>query len=802
MPAFIRVFLTGIFLVGLCGQAAAAATPRQFSIPAQPVGKALIAFAVQANISVSLPEELAVPIQGNAVTGRYLPRQALSRLLAGTGLEFEFVDDETARIYRASRPAFPQASVLPVLESVTVTGTKRTVLLQDLPTSAAVVQGNALVQAGVVSTEELGGLVAAFTTTNLGPGRNKIFLRGLSDGSFNSRIQSIVGIYLDDTPVNFSAPDPDLQLIDIDRVEVLRGPQGSLYGSGSIGGIYRIVTNRPDLTDFGGWAAARGAVTQGGGAGHSVEGALNVPLVTDRLGLRVTGYAGQDGGYLDDTRLGEKNINGSNIAGGRLMLRWSASDRWTVDLAASFQNIDQDDSQYYAREAGPFMRASFVRQPYQDHIAIGSLTVHGDLGWADLTSSTSVIGRDVDTQYDATLSVPRFVPLQDIPSPFDMRRRIDMISHETRVVSSVLSPFRWLAGVFFLRNREHYDATLTVPGAGEVFSGQGFPSDTVYSEIRRETATEAALFGELEWSFTDVLALTLGARLVQNTTALQAGTGGIAGAPLPVVDSRRRAVNVLPKAVVSYKAFSDILVYARAEEGFRMGGININTPGEADEPTNGKGFDSDRLWTFDLGVKSGWLDGRLQANMAFFYVLWRDVQTEQLLPNGLTFVTNAGNGYNIGFELEVAARPIDDLEITANLLVNTPELGNLNLALGVSPNEARLPGVANITAGFSVSYGFPLGAGFKGRAGFNYAYTGHSLLLFDKSVSPVMGNYQYGNLVLSVSRGSVTAGVTIDNIWNTGGNSFAFGNPFSLPFEHQVTPLRPRTFGLFVHYDF
>ncbi len=808
MPAIIRIVLAGILSLAVCAHAAATAADHDFSIPAQPVGKALVAFAVQSNVSITYPDENLEAIRGNAVTGRYSSQQALSRILSGTGLAFDFIDADTVRIFRERATAVPRVDVVATMESVTVTGTKRNILLQDLATSAAVIQADSLTEAGVVSTDDLGSFIAAFTTTNLGPGRNKIFLRGLSDGSFNSRIQSVVGIYLDDTPINFSAPDPDIQLIDIDRVEVLRGPQGSLYGSGAIGGIYRIVTRRPDLTDFGGWAAARGSLTQGGGDGGSIEGAVNVPLVTDHLGLRIAGYRDLNGGYIDDTRLGERNINGSDISGLRAMLRWAPDDRWTVDLAGTFQSIDQDDSQYYTREAGRFLRQNFVHQPYHDDIAIGSLTVHADLDWAELTSSTSLIGRDVSMQSDATLSVPRFVSLGNIPSPFLALRRIDMISHESRLVSPDSGPFRWLVGASLLRNRERDGATLTVPGAGDVFAGQGFPSDVVYSEARREAATESALFGELEWYVTDAFSVTAGARLFHNTTSATASTDGIAGAGLPAVEGRRRQTDVMPKAVVSYRADEDLLIYIRAEEGFRMGGININTPANAmandphDPATNPAGFDPDRLWTFDLGVKSTWLQGRLRANLALFYVIWQDIQTEQLLPDGLSFVTNAGNGHNVGFEMELAARPLENLEIAANLLLNTPELGYLNPALGLSPSESRLPGVANMTVGVNVAYSFTMMAGFFGRVGFNYAYTGHSLLLFDRLISPVMGDYHYGNLVLSATRGQVTAGVTVDNIWNTGGNSFAYGNPFSLPYEHQVTPLRPRTVGLFVNYQF
>jgi iron complex outermembrane receptor protein len=799
----VLIGLTGILLPA--GPAAAASAPiYRFHIAAQPISKALEAFAAQANLSIAYPDDLA-RVRGNALDGRYSGQQALSRLLSGTGLDFTFVDGETVQVvHRPAAVAATPAQQSSALESVTVTGTKRPALLEELPNSAAVVNGDRLVAADILSTDQLMGALAAFSTTNLGPGRNKIFLRGLSDGSFSGRVQSMVGIYLDNTPINFSAPDPDIQLIDMERVEVLRGPQGTLYGSGSIGGIYRMVTRKPDPHVFGGWISFRGSTTEGGDQGASISGAVNVPLVEDRLAARIVGYRLRETGYIDDIRMHENNINGSDISGARGMLRWILSDRWTLDLSATFQRIEQHDSQYAVAEAGPYKRQNFVAQPYLDDLTVGSATLHAELDWASLTSSTSVVGREVDQQNDATLGVPRFVPLSGIPSPFLARRDIAVISHETRLVSPAYGSLRWLAGLFFLRNREIYDATLTVPGAAGLLNS---PSDVVYSESRREVAVEAAAFGELEWYLSDSLSLTGGLRVSRNHTGVVSGASGPALSAssaveaLTSVNASRARTSVLPKAALSYRLDDDLTVYLRAEQGFRMGGINI-VRGVAGDGEDANGFDPDRLWNFDLGVKSRWFDDRLQINAAIFYILWRDVQTEQLLANGLTYVTNAGTGRNVGIELEMVARPVDGLEISANLLFNEPELYNLNPALGLNPKEARLPGIADMTAGVDIAYNFPLTAGFEGRVAFAFAYTGHSRLLFDKTLSPIMGDYHVGNLMLSASRGGLTLGVSVDNLWNTAGNTFAFGNPFSLPFEHQTTPLRPRTFSLFARYAF
>jgi outer membrane receptor protein involved in Fe transport len=580
-----------------------------------------------------------------------------------------------------------------------------------------------------------------------------------------------------------------------------------LYGSGSIGGVYRMVTNKPDLAQTTGRIALAGSLTQGGQGNKSVDGMINLPLVTDRIGLRLVGYFDGNGGYIDDIRLNERNINASHVYGGRGMLRWDVSDRWTFDLASTIQYIDQDDSQYFTAEAGAFKRDNYVSQPYSERVIINTGTISGDLDWANLISSTSVIDRDISAQYDATLGVPQFVPLSGIASPFRSNRDIEMISHESRLTSEGGGPFRWLLGAFFLRTRETYDSALTVPGAGAVFAGRGFPSDIVHQEHRKEGVTELAFFGNLEWFLSDAFSVDVGARVFRNSFNVTSTTSGVSIGGQAVAQGRRAQTDAVPKIVFSYRAADDLLIYLRAEEGYRTGGVNIDTPivgvpAEADEPTSEVSvFKDDKLWNMEMGIKSKWLQGRLTLNAAAFYVNWKNIQTDQLLPTGLTYVTNAGNGRNLGGEIEVTAKPWPNLEIMANLLVNSPHLTTINSALGAAPGD-ELPGVSDLDAGAAVTYTFRVIDAFDGRIAFTYNYIGKSRLFFDESNTAIMGGYQLGNLVMAMTRGGLEFGISARNLWNSRGNSFAFGNPFSLPVQHQVTPVQPRTIGVFANYQF
>lgn len=784
---------------------------RDFSIPRESLDHALIRFAIQANLSVDYTGVRLQGLESTAVSGRMSPQAALRDLLRGTGLAFEFAGTSAVRISPREAPV-PEAPSKPApkpqLAQITVTATKRAEDLQTLATSAGVVPQMVLADADITTSRRVADYVAGLSSTNMGPGRNKLFVRGLSDGSFTGRTQSTIGIYLDDTPVSFTSQNPDLRLIDMAQVEVLRGPQGALYGSGAIAGVYRMVTNKPDLDRFSGNVALGGSVLDGGGPGGFGRAVFNVPLVEQRLGLRLVAYLDESGGYVDNARLNLRRVNAARVWGARAALRWEPSDTLTIDLSGTIQDTDQDDTQYYEAALGPFRQDNYLPQPYADHIRIGTVTVRKDLDWAKLTSATSVIDRGVNATLDATLGIGKFVPLEGIPSPFVTNRNLQQFSHESRLVSAGNGRLRWLLGGFFQHFREHRSTELTVPGAGAVFGGQGFPSDVVYQELLRETAVEVAAFGEIEWYFADSWSLTLGGRAFHNRLAASSNASGVSVGETQAVGGKSRHNGVVPKVAVSYSPSDDLLLYARVEEGFRSGGVNINTPTSALFVDREEGqakvdtFLSDELWNYEFGLKSQWLDQRLRLNAAVFYVVWRDIQSDQLLPNGLGYIVNAGDGRNWGVEVELEFHPVDALQIRANLLVNSPDITIPNPVLG-SQKGAGLPGVADLTAGLGVDYAFSLPGDFTATVSFDYAYVGRSSLVFSETNKALlMGGYHVGNLRLGVARGPIDFGIQIDNLWNAKGNTFSFGNPFSLPFQDQRTPVEPRKIGLYVGYRF
>lgn len=255
-----------------------------FSIPAKPLSEGLVDLAVRANLSIGADAAKACRPNGNAVAGRLTAEQALSRLLADTGCGYRMIDSRTVRIVRSrvrQRHAVapvprvvtdPVAPPTQTVSEVVVTSAKRSIGLDRAPYAVSAVQGATLSESGAVNTADLAHRIAGLTVTNLGPGRNKLFVRGLSDGPLTGRTQATVGLYFDDSRTTYNAPDPDLRLVDIARVELLRGPQGSLYGAGSIGGVLQVITNAPRLADRSAWGSAAAEASLSGSPGGVIEG--------------------------------------------------------------------------------------------------------------------------------------------------------------------------------------------------------------------------------------------------------------------------------------------------------------------------------------------------------------------------------------------------------------------------------------------------------------------------------------------------------------------------------------------------
>jgi outer membrane receptor protein involved in Fe transport len=757
-----------------------------FQLPAEPLNRAVIDYAMQANVSVGDSGVDFRNARSNPVFGSYTRRDAMQKMLAGTGFDFEFLDESTVVVRIAASPAVhPETPIT----SVIVTATKREERANSLPYSLWVGTGDQIENLGIHKAEELSSQVAGFTTTNLGTGEDKLFLRGLTDSVLPGLSESMVGLYLDEGRVADDAPNPDLRLVDIDRIEVIRGPQGTLYGAGSLAGLVRIITRKPDLDALEMTGAATLSDTQSGGRSASLDAVLNLPIVTGKLALRLVGYVENDAGYIDERRLDEPNSNRSVIQGGRGNLLWQPNADWSISTAAVYQEIKTEDSQYFQLGLPPLTRDNFLREPYSDYFLQASVTVQGSLGWADLVSASTIQNRDIHKRFDASLAWPDLTGDPLGPASFDEKRAIRSYTHETRLASKGDGPWQWLVGFYVAHRDEDFSTLLLGPDS----LGQPLVARL---ERREDHDDEFAGFGEVTYAFNDLVSLTAGLRgFIANRAIAAHVAGSIIDADFhPKGSSAEHGLT--PKVILKYQQSQNMLFYAQISEGYRLGGINIDGPAGVVHDGNDPGntFDSDVLWNFEVGSKTDLFDGKLHINSAVYYEDWRNVQTDQLGSDGSFFVVSAGTVEDFGFEIDAVSHPIDGLSLSGNFFWNLPELIHPNPLL-LKSEGSLLPGAPNLSFGVTARYDVALTPDIDGFAGLDYSYVGRSHLGFDEN-SPPMGGYQIVNLRVGALRGDWESVLFVNNLFDEGGNTFAFGNPFDVGKIRQSTPPRPRTVGL------
>ena len=361
--------VAGCCLAPLCVQAARSSRPPEpviaFHVPAEPMREALVAFALQAKISISLKDVGACNGTSRPLDGTFTPRAGLARLLAGSGCGFREIDASAFDLTRPVAPPRPPGSPAaprepgvqaPISEFVVIAShhRRRSESLEAYDTSATTQQS--LSRQGLHDLGDVAMVTPTMTVTNLGMGRDKVLLRGLSDGPLTGRTQAIVGLFLDDTRLTFNAPDPDLRLVDMDAVEVLRGPQGALYGPATLGGVVRLATAPPDTDRFGATVAGSYGFMSHGGPSNSVDGVVNLPFPQGRGAARLVVYDEHEGGYIHNAVLNLDNVNQSDRTGGRLALLYEPSSRWTLSGGVVIQEIHNADTQYANVGAAAYTR--------------------------------------------------------------------------------------------------------------------------------------------------------------------------------------------------------------------------------------------------------------------------------------------------------------------------------------------------------------------------------------------------------------------------------------------------------------
>jgi iron complex outermembrane receptor protein len=723
-----RIFLTmmcGFALVmataGAPGWAFAAdpvpeAPPVMFDIGPQPLASALNAFAVQSHQTILFTPEIAAGKMSPGIRGRAGPSVALAQILAGTGLVSSRSPDGIIMIAAAdakgasaisdppsapngamedqtqNRPATQPGSTRqsPSLEEIIVTATRREESVEKVPISIHALSQSDLTQAHIQDISDIAavtpGLLFAgfngFASTN-----TSISIRGMNvvTGA------SVVGLYVDDTPIqtrivgigNVGNPYP--VLFDLNRVEVDRGPQGTLFGAGSEAGTVRFITNQPSLTTFSGFSHAELASTEHGGLSYEIGAAAGGPIVDDKVGFRVSIWDRHDGGYVNlidpiSGSITNSDVNTDEKLAIKGALTFRAGDTVLVTPSLFYQSIHTGDSgRFYAQFSNPsqglFNDGTLLPEHWSDRFTLPSVKVEAQLPFAELTSITSYMDRTVwlvnDTSaflsaiglvnYGSPLG-PGYPSTTADVAPQLTGQSVNRITQEIRLASNKPDAFlTWVAGAFFDRSDQMDYATY--------YSLLLDPTGANIGDLHQETIDkQLAAYAQGDFHVSSQWTVTLGARVSDVKVDQRNNNGtGVLNTGQPAVQYATSAETPFtPKASVSYQADRNNLLYVSAGKGFRAGGGNPAVPSVCNT-TFANEYHSDEIWSYEAGAKDTLFDGRVQIDTSVFRLNWSKIQQQLQLQCGFSYITNVGNAISKGFDLAMQAIVTDQLRVNLDV---------------------------------------------------------------------------------------------------------------------------------------
>jgi len=753
---------------------AQATSTAPISVPPSSAIDAVNRLAAQAGVDVVMAVDLSGQ-RSAGLRGRLSVVQAFDRLLRPLGARAVPLGRGVYRIEAA--PAVAPARRVPIkprsaaseaptqLDEVIVTAPVHRGGLDGANGRSPVDAGALERLAGAGSSEAIADLSPTVDSTRQGSGRNKLFVRGLADSAFSGPLQATVGQYLGDLRLTYGSPDPDLALIDIRRVEVFEGPQGSRFGSGSIGGVVRITPEPPNPEAASGSFVIGGSATRGGGAGADAAVVVNRPL-NDRIGWRVVAYGRREGGFINSPVRGEDDADGVDTVGARTALRITGG-AWTVDGLALVQTTHADDAQLVP-DARHLETAGPIAQPYESSLALLGLSASRRSGGFRLTSATSLSRQVLDERFDATVAGP------DGDAVVDRRQTTEAFSTEVRIESDPDALWAWNGGAALAtgdtkarRQRRPLD-----PANGATWG----------VDLSRHF-TEAALFGEVIAKPSDTLAFAFGGRLafVRIINRIEAMGLPAAGRTL---DPDGFDTGFTPTIDVRWSSPVGVQVFGRFEQGVRPAGVS-----EAEGAL--ERYDPDRVSLVETGLRSRPGQGPWSAEVSVGYLDWRDIQADTVTIGGDLVTANIGDGVIHFVQLKAAWRVGDRLYLSGGAFANHSRvdlegLGTIGVDGGVIPN------VAPYGAQFSLDYGPVSFAGLPLSLGADLRYVGRSQLGLGPGLDTSQGDYVRADLSARLGDERRALVLRVNNPLDVRATRFGLGSPYQL-FDPHVAPLRPLT---------
>jgi iron complex outermembrane receptor protein len=808
----------------------------EFRVPQLLANEALNLLAQQAGVPLLYPHEAVRKIVTNPVNGRYSLSEALVILFGDTGLigkvnqsgvltitvdrqpDAAMAKDDKregimfdkkeksiltgfagalfAGLFGANHAVAQDAGDVSsgVIEEVVVTAQKRSESIQDIPFAITALSQDALDRAGISSLEEFAYKVPGLAVSGQSNGRTQLNIRGINSDEVrrdNTRVSETVGIYFDEIPLSTALYNPDLAPFDLARVEVLRGPQGTLYGSGSLAGTIRLVSRAPVMDEFEGLIDAGFASVKSGDVGYSVKGMVNLPLSEGAVAARIAAYQVERAGWIDnlsDGPGGNDDVNKNNKWGIRASLLWTPTDRLAIRPTYIHQVTDNDGTAADNVDAtgvqrlvtvgtlsaaqafdpsGKYEQWKYLSQFHDDEVDIVNLLINYDFDNFEVTSSSSYTERDL--RVFANISDSNlgggFFPA---PPPatggsvnvlgvgLDDLKSIESFAQEVRLTSTHAGDFQWIAGVYYSDIDVDYHQPLGVtdprgisgsPLVAALYSDYG-EAPGILLRTRDDLSTEqVAVFGEVTYRFAERVNATAGLRwfdVSQDFNRLESGrlTGS---ASLVTTSSTTKDDGFNPRFLLSYEATEDVLLSAQAAKGFRLGGPQLFVPTVAtptlDCPSelaalgagyDPDGFDSETLWNYELAVKSTLMDGTAQFNASAFLIDYNNLQITTRLNCGFSFTDNAEGAESVGIEFEFQAVLAKNLTLGFGGSYTDTEL-DADLSSREASKGDELIYVPNVKLNAFIDWSRPVTDTLTGYFSLNYQYTGEVEMFYPNS---------------------------------------------------------------------
>ena len=717
-----------------------------------------------------------------------------------------------------------------LLEEIVVTASKRDARdLQSTDSTISAFSGESLDKYGFTDFEDYADFTPGFSFQKTAPARSQFILRGVTLGRVTQaepQNRPVTALYLNDVPIGQNGLNVDPELFDLERVEIVKGPQGSLFGDSAMAGAVRYITKRPNAEEFAGRFRVSGSDTNNGGENYSIKGAVNIPIIENVMALRASAYYRDNSGWVDNIRINDEDVNTEETVGGRASLFWQISEALTADVTVWVQDMDVGEA---PREEdapgkpgiGSLTMARNMNGSLEDEFYFVNGTLNWDLGrWGSITSLTGYSTRNMMSTATAFVEdvLSRFfgltLPNNQLVDPWE----VDRFTQELRLATTTGGAFDATIGFYYSDGEVAYPTYASADGFDQfLINALGFPNITAVESLGCGPANgypdhffcgdqinneeQVAIFGEVYWNITDKLTLTAGGRWFDYEQNFDEDYGGFFNGEPTSGNIDTSESDFSPKFGISYQHNDDVLIYGSAAKGFRLGGVNDPLPSFCDPElaalglTSSGTYEADTLWSYEGGAKTAWMDGRLILNGSAYHTVWKDVQSRVLLPTcGFLITQNASKQTITGTEWELGFQTTDELSFNFSMSYTDATLsGDAPVISGLDGDRA--PYVPKWKLAAFINYAFPITDRISGNVTFAVNHQSNSYDTYNKVLE--LPERTVGNLRVSVQMERYTLTAFADNLWDERIVTDAFAR-----FENHRFIGQPRTLGVQLDVEF